>query len=93
MYDELKPRLDRMELRSDRTDRLLLGDPENPNDSPGLIFEQRRLSENQERMSEKIEELRADVKDVRGDLKKIAFLIVSLFIGAIGTVVFKGPHT
>lgn len=82
-----------MELRNDRTDRLLLGDPENPMESPGIIAEQRRLSENQERTNEKIEELRADVKDVRADIKRVAFLIVTLFIGAIGTVVFKGPHT
>lgn len=93
MYDELKPRLDRMEIRIDRTDRLLRGDLENPNDSPGIIAEQRRLAANQDRTNEKIEELSADIKDVRSDLKKIGFLIVSLFIGAIGTIVFKGPHT
>lgn len=56
--------------------RLLMGDPENPKDMPGIIAEQRRTNE-----------ILGEVKDA---LSRINWLIIGGFIVALGSLVIKG---
>jgi len=89
VYDELKDRLEKVETSVDRQNRVIHGDPENFNESPGIIAEQRHLGFGLSRTNEILEDVRGDIKDVRGDLRKINWMIIGLFIAAIGNVILK----
>lgn len=75
---------DDQELRTTvrRTYNAVFGDPDNPNDTPGLIADHRSMRDEQARTNGILTEL-------RGDVKKVQFAILLAVLTAVLNLVLK----
>lgn len=74
-----------LQSRVDRHERALFGDPDNPDDRPGLIHQFRTMSTEQQRTNTLLEE-------IRGGIRKIVWVVIIALLGAALSFLLRTPR-
>ena len=74
--EELRARVDNLEVSLDNIDRAVFGDRENPKGQPGIISE--------------LSHMNSILLELRDSMRRINWILISAFITALCALVFNG---